>query len=86
MWKKTIRGGAFIARVTPNPETVGGNDKLTFVVEADGRVLFRSPPVGVGDPTHVIRCTVPATESFTLRVEGRAGTQGLWADPLIVLR
>jgi hypothetical protein len=86
MWKKTIRGGTFVARVAPVPEAVGGNDKLTFVVEADGRVLFRSPPTGVSDPPHLIRCTVPAAESFTLRVEGRTGTQGLWADPVILLR
>jgi hypothetical protein len=86
MWKRTIRGGTFIARVAPVPESIGANDRLTFVVEADGRVLFRSPPTAVSDPPHLIRCTVPATESFTLRVEGRAGGQALWADPVIVLR
>ncbi len=86
LWKRTIRGGTFMARVTPNPEGTAQNEKLIFVVEADGRVLFRSPPVGVGDPVHLIRCTVPATESLTLKVEGRAGSQGIWADPVIVLR
>ena len=86
VWKRTIRGGTFMARVASNPETTGQNEKLTFVVEADGRPLFRSPPVGAGDPVHLIRCTVPAMESFTLKVEGGMGSQGLWADPVIVLR
>jgi hypothetical protein len=81
-WKKTIRGGTFVGRVA----ATAGTDKLVFVVQADGRDIFRSPAVGPAEPVHLIRCTVPAAESFTLRVEGSAANSGLWMDPLIVLR
>jgi hypothetical protein len=85
IWNKAIRGGTFLARISAGSES-SAVEKLVFIVEADGRILFRSAPVGPSDPPQMIRATVPAAESITLRVEGGAGSHGLWADPVILLR
>jgi hypothetical protein len=84
-WKRTIRGGSFLARVAVAPEpTFGG--KLVFVVEAGERVLFRSASIAAAEGPQVIHCAMPAAESVTLRVEGGADGRGIWGDPVILLR
>lgn len=80
-WRRTIRGGQFLARLTSGK----GDGPLVFVVEADGRVVYRSAAVASGMPALAAACPFPAAESVTLRVEGGSGT-GVWADPVILLR
>jgi hypothetical protein len=84
-WKRTIRGGVFVARVAVATEPTVA-EKLVFIVEADGRGLFRSAAIAGADGPHVIRCAMPAAESITLRVEGGSGGRGIWGDPVILLR
>jgi hypothetical protein len=85
MWRKTIRGGNFFARVAAAKEQRGA-EKVVFVAEADGRVLFRSSPVGGDDPPQEIRFAMPPAESIALRVEGGAEGRGVWGDASILLR
>jgi hypothetical protein len=84
-WKKTTRGGNFVARAAATGAS-GSLEKMTFVVEADGRLIFRTPAIGANDASVLIRCAMPAAEAITLRIDGAPTVKGTWADPMILLR
>jgi hypothetical protein len=62
--------------------------RLQFVVLADGKEVFRSPPRSSIDDPASVAVSLKDVKTLTLRVEGAEvlapGAAGLWADPILV--
>ncbi len=70
--------------------TTPPNVRLTFSVLADGRSVFRSPPMTAADPPQSIRASLGSARTVTLRVEtqfpsGAVGI-GIWVEPTLLRR
>jgi hypothetical protein len=70
--------------------TTPANVRLTFIVLADGRSIFRSPPMTSADSPQTIRAPLGRARVITLRVETQfpAGAVGLgvWTEPTLLQR
>jgi hypothetical protein len=62
--------------------------RLQFVVLADAKEVFRSPPISSVDDPVTIAVSLADVQTLTFRVEGpdamAPGATGLWADPILV--
>jgi hypothetical protein len=83
-------GMALFSAVIVVPPSVPVNYKLVFAVYADGRPVFRSPPMTNADPPQTIHATFPPARALALRVEPQFPTNatgsGIWMEPTMLRR
>jgi hypothetical protein len=73
--------------ITPAiPTPIAPAAQLRFIIRADGKELFHTPPLTSVDDPPTIVLNISAVRQLSLKVESNTpiGASALWADPLLV--